>query len=184
LESRSVNIHEALISQCRTGNRQAQFELYRLYHKAMYNVALRICNDREEAEDALQESFVSAFGHLDQYRGDSSFGSWLKRIVINKSLNLLRKKNQWVVLQEELPDSGYYEWEDVPDHRLTLEQVKKSINLLPAGFRTVLSLYLFEGYDHKEIGQIMDISESTSKSQYNRAKKKLREIMCKDVKYG
>lgn len=183
--SNTVNIHEAIIERCRQKDRGAQYELYELYHKAMYNTALRICGEIEDAEDVLQESFVAAFERLDQYRGDATFGAWLKRIVINKSLNAVKKKTN---VEEtditDYPEDSFYEWEEVPDRELSVEKVKMAIAQLPIGFRTVMNLYLFEGYDHKEIAQILGITESTSKSQFNRAKRKVRELISKEVKYG
>lgn len=142
----------------------------------MYNVSYRITGRQEDAEDALQEAFVSAFRNLHTYRRDATFGAWLKRIVVNKSINILKKKKhellpddeQWDVADEQ-PALDYYKEE------LSVQRVKKAIEDLPDGYRTVLSLYLLEGYDHQEIAEIMGISESTSKSQLNRAKGKLRE---------
>lgn len=143
----------------------------------MLNVAYRICNNAEQAEDLVQEAFVSAFKNLRSYKGTASFGSWLKRIVINTSLNYLRsKKMEFDELNENLdfPDdeaTGYN------DQEVTVERVKDCIELLPNGYRIVLSLYLLEGYDHNEIAEILNISVSTSKSQYNRAKRKLKELL-------
>ncbi len=183
MEGKSYNIHQGVIERCKKGDRKAQYELFDLYHRAMYNTALRIVGDEEGAKDVLQESFVSAFKNLNQYREDASFGAWLKRIVINKSITYNKRNNVMEELTEDKEDY-YYEWEDVSETALEIEKVKAAIVELPSGFRSVLTLYLFEGYDHKEISQILGISESTSKSQYNRAKKKVREIVNKAVKYG
>ena len=141
----------------------------------MYNVSLRITGREEDAEDAVQEAFISAFRNLGSYRADATFGAWLKRIVVNKSINVLRMRKH-----ELLPDAEQWDVaqeETMPDYReeLTVGRVKTAIEDLPDGYRTVLSLYLLEGYDHQEIAEIMGISESTSKSQLNRAKGKLRE---------
>lgn len=143
----------------------------------MYNVGFRITGNEDDASDVLQESFISAFRNLDKYRGDATFGSWLKRIVVNKAINSLNKRKE-----ERLPENDHW---DVPEEEapvtygegLTVDRVKRAIEQLPDGYRSVLSLYLMEGYDHQEIGEIMGISESTSKSQLNRAKSKLREIL-------
>lgn len=138
-----------------------------------------------DAEDALQDAFVSAFQHMDQYREEASFGAWLKRIVINKSLTLIKKKRRWESEDEvSETEEPYYEWEPVAEKQMQVAQVRSAMEHLPDGFRTVLSLYLFEGYDHGEIAEILGITVSTSKSQYNRAKKKLREMIHKEVKYG
>jgi RNA polymerase sigma factor (sigma-70 family) len=172
-----MNMHHELIARCRQGDQQAHFQLYKLYSKAMYNVGYRITGSEEEAQDVLQEAFTSAFRNLDYYRGDAAFGAWLKRIVINKALTALQKRKYdripddetWDVAEDPAP-------EDYAD-RLTVERVKNGIQQLPDGYRAVLSLYLLEGYDHQEIAEIMKISESTSKSQLNRAKSKLRELL-------
>jgi RNA polymerase sigma factor (sigma-70 family) len=146
----------------------------------MYNVGYRIVNDEVEAEDVLQEAFISAFSHLHNYRGDSTFGAWLKRIVVNKAITHLHRRkmermpedDRWDVKEEH---EGEGEWlENFP---FSVEQVRRAIEALPDGYRSVLSLYLLEGYDHGEIAEILGITESTSKSQFNRAKKKLRELL-------
>lgn len=172
-----LNMHDELIARCKAGDREAHYSLYKLYSKAMYNVGYRITRNEEEAEDVLQEAFINAFRNLDSYRGDATFGAWLKRIVVNKAINALNKRrhdafpddDRWDVAEEERPE----EYGD----ELTVERVKRGIEQLPNGYRSVLSLYLLEGYDHQEIAEIMGITESTSKSQLNRAKNKLRELL-------
>lgn len=147
----------------------------------MFNVAFRITGREADAEDAVQEAFISAFRNLSGYRADASFGAWLKRIVVNKSINMLKKRKfellpdeaEWDVAEKEAPEE--YRGE------LTVQRVKHAIDQLPDGYRTVLSLYLLEGYDHQEIGEILGISESTSKSQLNRAKNKLKELLTVQV---
>lgn len=141
----------------------------------MYNVSYRITGREEDAEDALQEAFISAFINLESYRGDATFGAWLKRIVVNKSINVLKKRKHELMPDEEQWDVPEEDVQDEYREGLTVDRVKKAIGELPDGYRTVLSLYLLEGYDHQEIAGIMGISESTSKSQLNRAKMKLRE---------
>jgi RNA polymerase sigma factor (sigma-70 family) len=150
----------------------------------MYNVGYRIVLDEEEARDVLQEAFISAFRSLDSYRGDASFGSWLKRIVVNKALNALNRRkfdpipeNEDWDLAEEEPEMSYR-------GELSVERVKQGIASLPDGYRNVLSLYLIEGYDHQEIAEIMGFTESTSKSQLNRAKQKLRELLSEQPSGG
>ncbi len=172
-----MNIHDDLIARCRTGDRDAHYRLYKLYSKAMFNVGYRITKSEEDAEDVLQEAFISAFRNLDNYRGDATFGAWLKRIVVNKAINALNKRKHELIPDVEQWDVA--EEDSVTEYRedLTVERVKKAIEKLPDGYRTVLSLYLLEGYDHQEIGEIMGISESTSKSQLNRAKARLKEIL-------
>jgi len=143
----------------------------------MYNVGFRIVRDEEEAEDVLQEAFISAFRNLRNYRGDSTFGAWLKRIVVNKAINSVKKRKM-----DRFPDDGQLDvkeedTDEFVDYPFTVEKVKSAMERLPEGYRMVLSLYLLEGYDHGEIAEILGISESTSKSQFNRSKKKLKEIL-------
>jgi RNA polymerase sigma factor (sigma-70 family) len=177
LEQQTLNIHEDLIARCKSGDREAYYRLYRLYSKAMYNVSYRITGREEDAEDALQEAFISAFRNLESYRADAAFGAWLKKIVVNKAINILKKRRHDLMPEDEQWDVAEEEVSDEYREELTVERVKKAIEQLPAGYRAVLSLYLLEGYDHEEIGGILGISESTSKSQLNRAKGKLREIL-------
>jgi len=157
------------------GNQKAQFQLYKLYYKPMYCVSLRILNDEAEAEDIMQESFLKAFRKIDTYKGEVSFGAWLKKIVINRSLDHLKKKKmQFEKVSEQtmkLPDDN----EEIGE--VNVEHIKKAIQSLPDGYRTVLSLYLIEGYDHDEISQILGISNSASRTQFSRAKSKLRELL-------
>ena len=171
------NLHQDLIDRCRSQDKEAQFEIYRLYYNAMYNTSLRIVQDPVEAEDIMQESFLSAFQKINMYSGSVSFGAWLKKIVVNQSLDCLKKKKIFFEeLEERVIESR--ETEDA-DFSGKAEQIRDAILRLPDGFRVVLSLYLLEGYDHEEIGQILGISSSTSRSQYTRARQKLT-LMLKD----
>jgi len=181
IEQKGYQIHQELIERCRTGDRLAQREIYRLYYKAMYNTCYRMISNQVEAEDIMQESFLAAFLKINSYKGEMSFGSWLKKIVINKSIDMLRARK---VRFEELNEKSIvYEAEDEPDlsfaenDTLKVAQIREAIKKLPEGFRIVLTLSLFEGFDHEEIATILKISESTSRSQLARAKKKLIEIL-------
>jgi RNA polymerase sigma-70 factor (ECF subfamily) len=174
------NARQDLIDACKAGDRRAQAELYRLYAKAMYNVCVRIVGNTAEAEDVLQEAFLLVFAKVGLYRGDSTFGAWLKRIVVNTALNVVRKRRLALV---ELDGEAEVADEPHPDEEETLlqvAQVRQAIQLLPDGYRVVFSLYLLEGYDHNEIAEILGISVSTSKTQYNRAKKRLLELIKKN----
>lgn len=184
MEANTINIHADLIARCRNEDRSAQFEIYKLYNKAMFNTALRITGDENEAEDVLQEAFVSAFQNLKSYREDASFGAWLKRIVINKALNQVQRIKKDLMLAQDMKEEVSEFEPEKTEPNYTVAQVQRAMNELPSGFRTVLSLYLFEGYDHKEIGEILGITESTSKSQYKRAKDKLKMIVKQEVNYG
>lgn len=171
-----IYIHAPLIEESRNGNRNAQFRLYDQYSKAMYNLAYRILNNREDAEDILQESFVECFRNLASFRFESTFGAWLKKIIINRCINHINKKKIDLTLCETLPQVIYEEEEEIV---YETEKIFKGIEMLPDGYRVILTLYLLEGYDHSEISQILGISESTSKSQYSRAREKLRNILSK-----
>ncbi|OUJ75241.1 RNA polymerase sigma factor [Hymenobacter crusticola] len=176
-----TDINAPLVERCRLGDRRAQAEIYKRYAKAMFNASLRITGDYAEAEDVLQESFLSAFRELHGYKGDSSFGSWLKRIVINKSINCLRNRRLQLVPLADQHDGASPDLTDdlgVEGESLAwrADVVRRCVQELPDGYRVVLSLYLLEGYDHAEIASILNITESTSKSQYSRARKKLLEL--------
>lgn len=172
-------IHSDLIEKSKLGDSTSQYRLYKLYAGAMYNVAMRLVNSREEAEDMLQDSFVDAFSNLKGFRYESSFGSWLKRIVINRCLNELKRKKTDLKFFEDMSEFNQLQFDDEPDYGagLTVEKVRSAMEKLPGGARMIFSLYLLEGYDHVEIAQILDISESNSKSQYMRAKRKVKEIL-------
>jgi RNA polymerase sigma factor (sigma-70 family) len=172
----STHPHFELLERCREGKRDAQFELYRLYSKAMYNTALRMVQNSHDAEDILQSVFIEVFTKLDTFRFESSIGAWIKRITINKSINFLKSKR---IFTQELTANHDQAPETEPEREppLSVEKVKKAVDQLPDGYRVVFSLYAFEGYDHEEISQILEISEATSKSQYSRAKAKLRTML-------
>ena len=168
---------EKLIKACKAGDRKAQYELYRRYSKAMYNTAFRITGNEAEAGDVLQEAFLDAFLQIDRFAGTATFGAWLKRIVVNKSIDQVRKRKAIHVDIEE--GNGVMYQEDDIDTEVfwTMETLLEAIGKLPAGYRLVFNLYAIEGYDHEEISGILNISISGSKSQYHRAKQKLREIL-------
>ena len=175
-QNSELYINNPLIEECKRGSISAQFTLYSQYSKAMYNLAFRMMNNREDAEDILQETFIECFRNLGTYRFESTFGAWLKSILINRCINQIRKKKIDLILVDNLPtDVAEYEEEMIYDTK----KIFKEIEQLPDGYRIILTLYLLEGYDHTEISQILGISESTSKSQYHRAKEKLRKTLLK-----
>ncbi len=140
----------------------------------MFNVAYRILSSREEAEDVLQESFISMFGSIHKFRAESTFGAWFKRIVINKSINALKKQRQFTEPSEDLPAE---EEEESKEVEYTVEHIKQAMSQLKPGFRAVFSLYMFEDYSHQEISNELGISVGTSKSQLSRAKLRLKELI-------
>lgn len=169
------NIHQEIIDQCKEGSQKAQFQLYKLYYKSMYSVSLRIVNNEMEAEDVMQEAFLSAFNKMDSYKGEVSFGAWLKRIVVNRSLDYLKKRKvQFEEVNERTAQITDYQMET---KEIDIIAIKNAIQKLPDGYRIVLSLYLIEGYDHEEISQVLGITNSASRTQFLRAKNKLRELL-------
>lgn len=176
IEAAFKNLHQDIIDGCLAGDQKAQFQIYKLYYKAMYNTSLRIVNDSMEAEDIMQEAFLSAFEKISTYSGIVSFGAWLKKIVINRSLDALSRKK--VIFEDieshiGISDNSHEELKRYEEIDMQVEEVKKAIEKLPDGYRIILSLYLLEGYDHDEIAEILSISSSTSRSQLSRAKQKL-----------
>ena len=148
----------------------------------MYNTSLRIVNNRSDAEDVLQEAFISAFQYLGDFDYSSTFGAWLKRIVVNRSIDLLRRRKALVVDIDAM--EKYAEPAEEPEEdtsRWKIEQVKRSVSDLPTGYRTVITLHLFEGYEDEEIGSLMGICASTVRTQYHRARKKLLEMIKKEI---
>ena len=166
---------DELIATLPAGDTLGYKELYARYSKAMYNTCLRMLNNAAEAEDVLQESFIEAFKNLDRFEYRTSFGGWLKQICINRSINQLKKRRiDWVNMEQI---AGYDSADEQPldevEITMQVESVKRAIMKLPDGYRTVLNLYLLEGYDHEEISEILHVAESTTRTQYMRAKQKL-----------
>jgi len=177
-EVEQADINKDIIERSKKGNRQAQYQLYKLYSKAMFNICFRMMNDRSDAEDMLQESFSEAFRRLDSFRFESTFGAWLKMIVINKCINEIKRKKAQLEFFDDM--SPFEDEEDLAAEQetgLSPERIKKAMDGLPKGSRMIFSLYLLEGYDHQEISEILNISESNSKTQYMRAKQRIKEIL-------
>ncbi len=178
LENAYINIHQDIINACKTGDRNAQFRIYKLYYKAMYNTSLRIVNDTMEAEDIMQEGFLQAFQRIHSYTGVGSFGSWLKRIMINKSLDAIRKRKNLVSMEDEtleIPD--IHEENREEEIRLKVAEVKEAINELPEEYRVIINLFLLEGYHHEEISEILHITNNLSRTRFVRAKQKVLKIL-------
>jgi RNA polymerase sigma-70 factor (ECF subfamily) len=153
-------------------------KIYKLYYKAMYNTSLRIVNNTAEAEDILQESFLDAFRRIDTYTGEGSFGNWLKRIVVNNSLDALRRNQETLSLEESRldfpePDAEY----DEDEIQYQVKEIKEAIMMLPGDYRIIISLFLLEGYDHEEISGILNISNNLSRTRYSRARQKLLSVL-------
>ena len=165
-----------LIEGCLNGDRSAQEELYYLYSRKMMGLCLRYVEDRETARDLLQDGFVKVFTSIGLYSGTGPLGAWIRKIFINVAIEHLRKKD---ILNDtvELDNVQDFVKDDSSVSRLSAGEIMELIQMLPAGFRTVLNLYAIEGYSHKEIGEQLHISEATSRSQYARAKQWLRKRM-------
>jgi RNA polymerase sigma factor (sigma-70 family) len=161
-----------LIKACLLNDRIAQRTLYDRYKRAMYTLAYRITGDFDEANDVLQDAFVDIFRKLDTFKGESTIGAWIRAIVVRKAYHKLKRPKMWEVL-EEIPDVSVIEG----GHSIDGELLEKAILLLPEGFRLVFNLIEVEGYAHKEVAEMLGISEGTSKSQLFHAKKRLKDLL-------
>ena len=167
-----------IVEKCRQNDRKAQLKLYNQYCNGMLIVAQRFVKNTMEAEDVVQESFIKAFTKLEQYKAEVTFGAWLKRIVINKSIDLLKSKKQRLVDLEDVQLKIVDEDNDWSvDNGITIDEVKVAIQQLPEKYKYVVMLYLIEGYDHQEISEILNISEVASRTQLSRGKTKLKELL-------
>jgi len=179
-----TDIHRDLIERSKRGDQRSQYQIYSLYAKAMYNISLRMMNSKEAAEDILQDAFTDAFLNLSHFRYESTFGAWLKRIVVNKCINEIRRRKADL---QFFDDMHYFEGKKDEDEEplgLNVEAIKRAMEQLPKGSKLIFSLYLLEGYDHSEIAEILNISESNSKTQYMRAKDRVREILKDQLKWN
>ncbi|WP_461597942.1 RNA polymerase sigma factor [Winogradskyella sp.] len=175
-----------IVEKCKQNDRQAQMQLYKQYCDGMLIVALRFVKDTMEAEDIVQEAFIKAFSRLDQYRAEVSFGAWLKRIVVNRCIDVLKSKKQRLIELEEhhlkvVEANDSDDW--LVDDDITIEDVKNAIETLPEKYKYVVMLYLIEGYDHSEISEILNITEVASRTQLSRGKQKLQTLLKKE-KHG
>lgn len=179
MEHHKTDIHRDLLVECEKGNKSAQFEIYKLYYKAMYNTCLRIINNKEDAEDIMQESFLTAFQNLRNQREDSSFGAWLKKITINKALDFLKARKMKSVDFDEKSELSDNITDTIDENKIDFEinKIKEAVNLLKENYRIIFNLKAFEGYDHEEIAEILNIKPSTVRSTFTRAKMQLTEIL-------
>jgi RNA polymerase sigma factor (sigma-70 family) len=165
---------DILVEGCKAGNQQAQIGVYRKYCQQVYNTCLRIVKNPADAEDLMQNSFIDAFSRIKSYKGPSAFAGWLKKIAVNNAIDYLAKRKQPGENLEILPDIAD---DDVSESEefieLRVEQIKKAMNCIITEYRVILSLYLFEGYDHEEIGQILEISQANVRTRISRAKQSL-----------
>ena len=166
----------SLIRLCKKGDAKAQYRLYKLYCKGMFNVAIRLTNDKSLAEDVLQDAFVKAFTEIDKLQNEKAFGGWLKRIVINRSIDVTRKEKTFYAEVESLGNDELEIAVEI-DSGFSPERIHHYIKQLPDGAREILVLRALEGYKHAEIAEKLGISESTAKTQFFRAKQLLLKMM-------
>lgn len=168
-----------LIEGCKKGDAKAQFAIYKLYYKAMYNTAFRIVDDSFEAEEVMQESFLSAFTKLDSFSEQATFGAWLKKIVINNSITALKKRHKFETVPLEKIAISAIEEDDIDCSEPNVSEILNKLATLKNNYKVALTLNLIEGYDCEEIGQIMDISYENTRTTISRAKNKLRQLLAK-----
>jgi len=176
--NQTKDLHSQLVEACKENDARAQMQLYDLYCKAMCTIAVRYVKDSFVAEDIMQDSFIKAFQNMHSFKGEVSFGAWIKRIVINNSLDWLKKKKlELVSINEEV----YEKVEETEDwsiaDSLPADFIANAIKSLKEKYSVVLSLYLLEGYDHQEIAQVLGITEVTSRTNLMRGKKQLQELL-------
>ncbi|CAM1371562.1 RNA polymerase subunit sigma-70 [Tenacibaculum litopenaei] len=177
--SETKQLHQTIIEACKLNDAKAQMQLYDRYSQAMYTVALRYVKEVAEAEDVMQEAFIKAFKKIHLYKEEVSFGAWLKKIVVNQSIDSLKKKKIALVsINEEITEQAYHDTWEVAPH-IQRADVVKAISELSTKYQVVLNLYLLEGYDHSEISQILGISEVTSRTQLMRGRKQVQQILKK-----
>ncbi|WP_121667487.1 RNA polymerase sigma factor [Mesonia aquimarina] len=163
-----------LIEKCRQNNRKAQLELYNKYCDGMYYVALRFLKNQHDAEEAMHEGFVQAFLKLHQFTGEVTFGAWLKRIVINKSIDKLKaRKVNFTAINEQTLGTVEEDNDWSVADEVSVDEIKKEIEALPENYKYPVLLFLIEGYDHEEIAQILGITAVSSRTLVHRGKKKL-----------
>ncbi len=173
-----------LVEQAKANNRKAQLKLYRQYCNGMFCVAMRFLKNEDDAEDVLQESFIKAFQKINQFNGEVTFGAWLKRIVINKSIDFLKAKQEKMVSLDETYMVVCDDADDwTIDDGITINEVKQAIESLADKYKYVLQLYLVEGYDHSEIAEILNIKETTCRTRLLRGKGHLKQLLKKE-RYG
>lgn len=176
---------DELVARILKGDTDAFRLLYDRYSRAMYNTALRITGNTADAEDVLQEAFTDAFFQLRNFANKSTFGAWIKQIVVFKSVNLLRKRKisfDPLDTDTELPEADTAI--DETEVHLTVDRIKQKMSNLPDGYRTILSLYLLEGYDHEEIADILQLAPSSVRTQYIRGKQKLLNQLKKEERHA
>lgn len=168
-----------MLSGCIANNAAAQEALYHRFSPKMLGVCYRFAKNREDAEDMLQEGFIKVFMQIQQFRGEGSLEGWIRRIVVHTCINILKKNKKFNESVDIIHANGLMGKDDFIPSIIQAKQVVECIRALPLGYKTVLNLYALEGFSHKEIGEILDIEESTSRSQYTRARIMLEDMLVK-----
>jgi RNA polymerase sigma factor (sigma-70 family) len=168
---------EAILSGCLLNDAVAQKELYGKYSPKMLSVCYRFAHNREDAEDMLQEGFIKVFSQIHTFQNKGAFEGWIRRIIVHTCINHLKKNKKFNESVDIIHATGVQVREESVPSIVQAKQVVECIRLLPIGYRTVLNLYAIEGYNHKEIAAMLDVEESTSRSQYTRAKQMLEDIL-------
>jgi RNA polymerase sigma-70 factor (ECF subfamily) len=167
-------IYQDILANCKKGDPNAQYKLFKLYAKQMFNVAFRICGNTFEAEDAVQEAFIKAFKKIGSFKGNSTFGAWLKRIVVNQCISEIRKQKHFFTSIDDV-EKTHLMIEDEVEDAISIEKVRSAIENLPEGARVVFTLKAIEEYKFAEISEMLNLSISNCKVQYHRSKKLLNE---------
>jgi len=170
---------ELMLGGCLSNNAASQEALYSRFSPRMLGVCYRFAKNREDAEDMLQEGFIKIFSQIHQYRSEGALEGWIRRIIVHTCINLLKKNKKFSDSLDISFAGGVGVREENIPSIMQAKEVVECIRLLPIGYRTVLNLYAIEGYSHKEIGGMLDIEESTSRSQYTRAKAMLEDVLVK-----
>jgi len=170
---------EAILTGCLQNDPVAQRELYTRYSPKMLSVCYRFAHNREDAEDMLQDGFIKVFSQIHTFQNKGAFEGWIRRIMVHTCINHLKKNKKFNESVDIIYANGLQIREDSVPSIVQAKQVVECIRLLPLGYRTVLNLYAIEGYSHKEISEMLDVEESTSRSQYTRAKQMLEDILRK-----
>ncbi len=168
---------ELMLAGCLRNNAAAQEALYNRFSPRMLGVCYRFAKNREDAEDMLQEGFIKVFTQIHQYRNEGALEGWIRRIIVHTCINIIKKNKKFSDSVDIAYANGIHVKEELIPSILQAKQVVECIRLLPIGYRTVLNLYAIEGFSHKEISLMLEIEESTSRSQYTRAKAMLKEIL-------
>lgn len=180
-----MNDEKSLIKDCIRNDRKAQRRLYELYADRLFVVSMRYSRSDQEAEDVLQESFIKIFNKIDSFRGESSLYYWMKRIIVRTALNQQRSK-LYMYPMSDVSSVDMPQGENISLANYRLDELMKMIRNLPSGCSVIFNLYAIEGYTHREIAEMLEINEGTSKSQYSRARSLLQQMIVKEEKisYG